>query len=100
MVNNFVFSFRKAPWSKIKDELKMEHTTYFPPHRLNLILKELELSNMKYENSLKVLQATKRHPIHTFYGGAHLFKANSLAKLTKMALQTLHSYKNQKENKK
>ncbi|MCB1036081.1 MAG: phosphoenolpyruvate kinase, partial [Acidobacteria bacterium] len=33
-----------------------------------------------------------RQPVHTVYGGAHLFRSDSAAKLGKLALEALESY--------
>ncbi|HUP00023.1 MAG TPA: phosphoenolpyruvate kinase [Gemmatimonadota bacterium] len=34
----------------------------------------------------------RRQPVHTVYGGAHLFRADSARKLGELALRTLHGY--------
>src|SRR5256885_13994796 len=33
-----------------------------------------------------------RQPVHTFYGGAHLFKADTIPRLRELALRSLDAY--------
>src|SRR5262249_19606925 len=37
-------------------------------------------------------ESSRRQPVHTVYGGAHLFKAEAAQKLGKVALATLEQY--------
>ena len=37
-------------------------------------------------------ESAERQPVHTVYGGAHLFRANTAAKLGELALRSLDTY--------
>src|SRR3982074_3734028 len=37
-------------------------------------------------------ESGRRQPVHSFYGGAHLFQASSAGKLGEMALRSLEDY--------
>ncbi len=51
------------------------------------------LSSANRENDRRFSgDSTDRQPVHTVYGGAHLFKADTAAKLGAIALKTLENY--------
>lgn len=70
--------------------------TSSPPKTLsNAELNEL-LGRLKAPNRLVAerypVEADRRQPVHTVYGGAHLFKSDSAAKLGAIGLRTLEEY--------
>jgi citrate lyase beta subunit len=55
------------------------------------IQNELRAANQKFAERYPG-ESSKRQPVHTVYGGAHLFKAEAAQKLGKVALATLEHY--------
>lgn len=58
----------------------------FAESRLDNIFAKLEYSQAKFRIS------QSRQPVHTIYGGAHLFKFDTAQKLGKIAMKSLHEY--------
>ncbi len=55
------------------------------------ILQELEAPNRQYAKTYPG-ESEKRQPVHTVYGGAHLFKHNTTQKLGELALRNFQAY--------
>jgi citrate lyase beta subunit len=62
-----------------------------PSTQKSAIFKELRTANLAF-NSIYPGDSPKRQPVHTVYGGAHLFKSDSAVSLAKVALKTLETY--------
>lgn len=56
---------------------------------VNALKSELSKKNQEF---LKLYpgDSSKRQPVHSFYGGAHLFKSDSAQKLSQLAVQSMH----------
>lgn len=65
--------------------------TSLPPPTLASLLGKLARPNRRATKRYPG-PATDRQPLHTVYGGAHLFKATTAAKLGALALAHLHEY--------
>src|SRR5437867_3643640 len=65
--------------------------TTFTPDTLNPIFQELRHSNAEFNRTFPG-DSPARQPVHTVYGGAHLFKADSAKKLGGVALKSLQEY--------
>ncbi len=58
---------------------------------LKPVLQRLETANAE-TNARYPGESTERQPVHTVYGGAHLFRADSAAKLGEIARQSMKAY--------
>ncbi len=65
--------------------------TTIPDAPLTTLLESLDETNARAATS-RAARATERQPIHTVYGGAHLFRADTAQKLGATALATLREY--------
>jgi len=63
----------------------------FTPESIAGIAQHLGAANEEF-NRLYPGDVTGRQPVHTVYGGAHLFKADTAAKLGSIALRNLDAY--------
>lgn len=65
--------------------------TSIPPENLKKITDKLLTANNEY---LKIFpgETPFRQPVHTVYGGAHLFKSGTTAKIGELALASLKTY--------
>ena len=61
------------------------------PGDLEAILGDLRTAHARVRAALPG-DSAERQPVHTVYGGAHLFRADSAQKLGALALQSLDSY--------
>ena len=66
-------------------------TTTIPEHALTVFLDSLDQGNARVMERFPG-ERPQRQPIHTVYGGAHLFKADAAQKLGAIALRTLQEY--------
>ena len=73
-------------------------SSHEPPARATLdaadlegILADLGTAHARFARDFPG-DATERQPVHTVYGGAHLFRADSARKLGTLALQSLEQY--------
>jgi len=62
-----------------------------PPSSLSQLLDRLRAPNQLVMERYP-LETGRRQPVHTVYGGAHLFKSDSAVKLGAIALRTLDEY--------
>ena len=62
-----------------------------PSANKEAILSELGKANKQFQNSYPG-DRPERQPVHTVYGGADLFKADSVQKMGKVALNAIHTY--------
>ncbi len=62
-----------------------------PTNDKNIIFQHLHAPNVAFNNIYKG-DSHDRQPVHSVYGGAHLFKADSLAKMGDIALKHLQTY--------
>jgi len=65
--------------------------TTFTPEMLDPIIAALARANAAHD-ALFSGDSTERQPVHTFYGGAHLFKPETPARLGSVALETIRTY--------
>jgi citrate lyase beta subunit len=65
--------------------------TTIPDNALTSFLDTLDRANIRAAEQFPG-DSPQRQPVHTVYGGAHLFKADLVQKLGAVALQTLHEY--------
>jgi citrate lyase beta subunit len=66
-------------------------TTSLSPHTIASLLSQLEDANREF-SSLFPGDSPARQPVHTVYGGAQIFKADTAHKLGSVALATLQEY--------
>ena len=57
----------------------------------NHIFQDLRLANLAFQQ-LYPGDRIDRQPVHTVYGGAHLFKSDTALSLSRVALNTLQTY--------
>ncbi|MGZ3703850.1 MAG: DUF6986 family protein, partial [Bdellovibrionota bacterium] len=62
-----------------------------PAKELKKITSRLSCANAAY-SKLNPGESPARQPVHTVYGGAHLFKANTAARIGELALANLKTY--------
>ncbi|MEO8148353.1 MAG: phosphoenolpyruvate kinase [Bacteroidia bacterium] len=62
-----------------------------PQKERDAILNELKISNIAFQN-IYPGDKPDRQPVHTVYGGANLFKSDSIVKLGKAALKSFTTY--------
>src|SRR5687767_8650695 len=62
-----------------------------PARDLGAILKKLRVANTTVARAYPG-ETGDRQPVHTVYGGAHLFKADTAQKMGAVALTTLQEY--------
>jgi citrate lyase beta subunit len=62
-----------------------------PETESNAILSELSTYNKAFQSIYKG-DSTERQPVHTVYGGANLFTANTIPKMGTIALNTFYRY--------
>ena len=55
------------------------------------VTEKLHRANSHFQEIYKG-ESSKRQPVHTVYGGSHLFKASLPEKLGKLALRSLEAY--------
>ena len=60
-------------------------------HEQEAVLNELKKFNLKFQN-IYPGDKPERQPIHTVYGGANLFKSDSMIKIGKIALKSFTTY--------
>ncbi len=65
--------------------------TTFTSEMLDPILAALSRANAAHD-AIFSSDSTERQPVHTFYGGAHLFKPETPARLGSVALDTIRTY--------
>lgn len=65
--------------------------TSLPPDITNRALARLEKSNAEFAK-IYPGDSMLRQPLHTVYGGAHIFKADTMSKLGAMALRSMEEY--------
>lgn len=65
--------------------------TSLPSDTANRVLARLENSNSEFAK-IYPGDSPLRQPLHTVYGGAHIFKADTMSKLGAMALRSLEEY--------
>jgi citrate lyase beta subunit len=65
--------------------------TTIPAQTLESLIEQLHAANLPVSERFPGERA-KRQPVHTVYGGAHLFKADSTVKLGAVALRALEDY--------
>jgi len=65
--------------------------TTFTPEALDQIVREVSRANAAHD-ALFSGDSAERQPVHTFYGGAHLFKPETPARLGAVALDTMRNY--------
>jgi citrate lyase beta subunit len=65
--------------------------TTIPENALNAFLEALDKANIRVAQ-LFPGESAQRQPVHTVYGGAHLFQADTAAKLGGIALRTLEEH--------
>ncbi len=65
--------------------------TTIPENALNAFLEALDKANIRV-TQLFPGESAQRQPVHTVYGGAHLFQADTAAKLGAIALRTLEEH--------
>jgi citrate lyase beta subunit len=65
--------------------------TTIPENALTSFLDTLDKANIRVAEQFPG-DSPRRQPVHTVYGGAHLFKADLVQKLGALALETLHEY--------
>jgi citrate lyase beta subunit len=65
--------------------------TTIPEHALNAILESLDKGNARTAECFPG-ESSARQPVHTVYGGAHLFKADAAQKLGALALRSLKDH--------
>lgn len=80
--------------SRIAARLAIEDTNV---HRsLSSETEQAVLSALKLANETDAVRypgdSSERQPVHTFYGGAHLFKSDSIGKLGQLAVKSMESY--------
>jgi citrate lyase beta subunit len=62
-----------------------------PPEALRELTARLELAHKAFQRRYPGAPA-ERQPVHVVYGGAHLFRANTVQKLGEMALRSMDEY--------
>lgn len=62
-----------------------------PPESLNDIAEQLSLAHAAFQNRYPGA-SSKRQPVHSVYGGAHLFRANTAQRFGELALRALDEY--------
>ncbi len=62
-----------------------------PQNERDIILNELKRFNLKFQN-IYPGDKPDRQPVHTVYGGANLFKSDSMPKMGKTALKSFTTY--------
>lgn len=67
------------------------HTTSLDAARVGRTLDALSIANQAF-SAHYVGEPSARQPVHTVYGGAHLFKADTAQRLGQLALAHLHRY--------
>ena len=65
--------------------------TTIPENALTAFLDALDKGNIRVAEKFPG-DSPQRQPVHTVYGGAHLFKADAAQKLGELALRTLHEH--------
>jgi citrate lyase beta subunit len=65
--------------------------TTIPENALSSFLDALDKGNIRVAEQFPG-DSVQRQPVHTVYGGAHLFKADAAQKLGAVALRTLHEH--------
>lgn len=65
--------------------------TTIPENALSTFLDALDRGNVRVAEQFPG-DSPQRQPVHTMYGGAHLFKADAAQKLGAVALRTLHEH--------
>jgi citrate lyase beta subunit len=65
--------------------------TTFTPQMLDPILEALAGANRAHDATFPG-ESAERQPVHTVYGGAHLFKAETPARLGALAVETIRNY--------
>ncbi len=61
------------------------------PDQTSEILNQLSLANKSFESNYPG-KSLRRQPVHTIYGGAHLFKAETAQKMGQLALNNLANF--------
>ena len=61
------------------------------PEQTSIILSKLTKANQAFEKQY-LGKSLMRQPIHTVYGGAHLFKADTAIKIGKLAQKSLNDF--------
>ncbi len=69
----------------------MMSETTLPTEALNLVAERLREANLAFARRYPG-ESGERQPVHVVYGGAHLFKRDSAAKLGALALRSLDEY--------
>ena len=80
--------------SRIAAQLAIDDTNVhrsFTTETEQRILESLKKSNERFTENYPG-DPMERQPVHTFYGGAHLFKADTVKKLGQLALHSLEAY--------
>ncbi|HYO58716.1 DUF6986 family protein [Archangium sp.] len=65
--------------------------TTLTPHRISAEREALKKANQAYSRTYPG-ESSRRQPVHTVYGGAQLFKADTAWKMGQLALATLREY--------
>src|SRR3712207_7158541 len=66
-------------------------STTLPPESLSAISERLRQSNADL-SALYPGESGRRQPVHTVYGGAHLFKSDTARRLGALAVRSLEQY--------
>jgi hypothetical protein len=61
------------------------------PDRTSGILSQLSAANQTFESDYPG-KSLLRQPVHTIYGGAHLFKTDTAQKMGKLAIKNLNDF--------
>ena len=61
------------------------------PDQTSEILGQLSVANKSFDNDYPG-KSLRRQPVHTIYGGAHLFKAETAQKMGQLALNNLADF--------
>lgn len=69
----------------------MKSPTTSSPESLAAVLRRLELPNRRFSESYPG-ESGRRQPVHTVYGGAHVFRADTAARLGELALHSLDEF--------
>jgi citrate lyase beta subunit len=69
----------------------MKVTQTLPSRRWAPLRKRLDVSNAEFALRYPG-ESTRRQPVHTVYGGAHVFRSDTAAKLGALALETLEEF--------
>lgn len=80
--------------SRIAAQLAIEDTNLHRSFSAETELQIFSLLNKANEDFIQNYPGDpgQRQPVHTFYGGAHLFKSDTIIKLSKFALGAMQSY--------